>query len=380
MEVSLSLLLPVILFALLTSVSKSMSVTPSSKTTATLGAPALRTVATAAAQHDESISLDVTGILWLEHINLVVGDTAQAEHFYLDFLGLTRDPDAKFHCNLGQQQFHLAAANDDQPAQRVTGSIGLAVPSLASIRARVTAAEQALVGTLFAVLEDDNSHMTVRCPWGNTIHLYAVEDDATLADTTTPPNDDAPPSQQKMVRLHAPGGAYATHRMSVRGQPGIRYIEIACAEGSARQIAEFYRELLQCSTMQLQQQQKNDRTVVTVTVGPGVHLLFVETAAPHHLDNNKTDDAMHGVHICIYTGPGFHALYNRLDQYGLIWTNPRFLHLDRCDTWEEARASRTLRFKDVIDVSSQAKVLELEHETRPMRHGQFMKVPKYIAK
>ena len=37
-------------------------------------------------------SLDVPGILWLEHINLQVGDRAKANAFYGEFLGFTRDP------------------------------------------------------------------------------------------------------------------------------------------------------------------------------------------------------------------------------------------------------------------------------------------------
>ena len=43
-------------------------------------------------------------------------------------------------------------------------------------------------------------------------------------------------------------------------------------------------------------------------------------------------------------------------------------------------ASRTLRFKDVVDLATGTKLLELEHETRPARHGQFLKVPHYEPK
>ena len=97
---------------------------------------------------------------------------------------------------------------------------------------------------------------------------------------------------------------------------------------------------------------------------------------------------MKGVHICVYTA-NFQELYDRLKKSRLIWTNPRFTHLDRCDTWDEAKASRTLRFKDIIDVSTNngeeggnntSKIFELEHETRPMQHGQYLKVPFYERK
>ena len=47
--------------------------------------------------------LDMNGIVWLEHLNLVVGDMGHALKFYVDFLGLSRDSNPK-HVNLGQQQ------------------------------------------------------------------------------------------------------------------------------------------------------------------------------------------------------------------------------------------------------------------------------------
>ena len=49
-------------------------------------------------------SLDLSGIVWLEHLNLVVGSMSLAEKFYVDFLGLTPDKDNAKHFNLGQQQ------------------------------------------------------------------------------------------------------------------------------------------------------------------------------------------------------------------------------------------------------------------------------------
>ena len=112
--------------------------------------------------------------------------------------------------------------------------------------------------------------------------------------------------------------------------------------------------------------------VATVCVGPGVHLTFVESPI-------LSDDAMkqmEGVHACIYI-PNFEQTYNKLKERGLIWTNPRFTHLDSCSTWDEALASRTFRFKDIVDLKTGEKILELEHETRPMMHGQYMKVPPY---
>jgi hypothetical protein len=199
-----------------------------------------------------------------------------------------------------------------------------------------------------------------------------------------------------MEQFHAEGGAYGPQRMAIRGNPGIKYVELACPMGTIPAIAQFYQELLQCTTViQAQPPQVMSSVIPTATtttatttscsvsVGPGVHLVFVER------DNISLADtlAMQGVHLCVYT-LDFYGLYQRLSQRKLIWTNPRFVHLDTCDTWEDAMACRTLRFKDIIDLTTATTeggdnnkiIMELEHETRPLRHGQYLKVPKYEPK
>jgi hypothetical protein len=44
------------------------------------------------------------------------------------------------------------------------------------------------------------------------------------------------------------------------------------------------------------------------------------------------------------------------------------------------QCSRTMRLKDIIDLSTGDMIMELEHETRPLRHCQYLKVPKYEPK
>jgi len=275
------------------------------------------------------------------------------------------------------RKFHIAA--NEEPPQRVTGSIGLAVPSLQRIRERVGNAQLELEGTQFSIVNDDKvAIMTITCPWGNTFHLYDISIDEQH------PVDLTGESSQKMVKMHAEGGAYGPHRMSVRGNPGIRYVEIACRMGTVDSIAEFYEQMLGCHVTRTNAELDIDSTtndgsnassevkVAIVCVGPGVHMAFVEN---QQLSDNAIQQ-MEGVHACFYI-PNFQGTYNTLKDRNLIWTNPRFTHLDSCDSWEEACASRTLRFKDILDVKTGEKVLEFEHETRPMMHGQYMKVPRY---
>ena len=71
----------------------------------------------------------------------------------------------------------------------------------------------------------------------------------------------------------------------------------------------------------------------------------------------------------------FCALVNQLEpnKHVLKILRARFAALDTCDSWEEAVAGRQFRIKDVVDPTSGAKLLELEHETRSVRHFQYMK-------
>lgn len=245
-----------------------------------IGPNHLRTIVRDASRQ---VGCDVHGIVWLEHLNLVVGDMEIAKQFYVEFLGLSIDTNVK-HFNLGQQQFHLAANSD--PPQRITGSVCLTVPSLSNIRQRTQSARDALSGTLFSINEFDNPKMmSVTCPWGNTFHLYdiSIDDDNEMIDQH--------PSPRKMVNLHREGGAYGPTRMAVRGQPGIRAIEIACRKGTANKIAQFYKEYLNCTAI------KSERfEAISISLGQGIQLIFVE-------NDSITDqdlESMNGVHVSHY--------------------------------------------------------------------------------
>lgn len=385
----------------------------------TLGSRILRTLVQDASYDNQFQSLDVGGIVWLEHINLVVTSMQSATQFYVNFLGLT--PEKEFniksnHFNLGRQQFHLAAGSgsdgsgDEVIAQRVIGSIGLTVPSLERIRERLDTAMMELNGTLFSVIdhndydddETDIRFMTVTCPWGNIIHLYDVSIDnepyycfdgsniekSSSSLSPPPPPPQQQQQQQKMVVFHSNGGIYGSHRMAVRGQPGIRYIEFACQRGTIDSIAKFYKTLLGCYVVRTQRRISTPDNnynafdvvdVATVCVGPGVHLIFVENDDDDDDKSIPAQQIMDGIHVCIYI-PNFQSMYNSLQERNLIWTNPRFTHLDSCNTWEECWASRTFRFKDIVDIDTGMKVIELEHEVRPLTHGQYMKVPPYLPR
>jgi len=188
---------------------------------------------------ESSSFLDVPGIAWLEHINLIVGintcmnnnsnsdctdtdtDTRTlAEKFYIDVMGMTPDKSKSFHVNLGRQQFHLAypkKESEDEIPHRIHGSIGIAFPDINTLKERLIEAKKnenshgdgngdgdkgignknnSFCNTLFDFYEekecydidtdtdtDDNTNsptyykvITVRCPWGNVFRCYSAYD------------------------------------------------------------------------------------------------------------------------------------------------------------------------------------------------------------
>ncbi|KAJ8608519.1 hypothetical protein CTAYLR_005735 [Chrysophaeum taylorii] len=284
------------------------------------------------------------GLVWVEHLNIVVGDRRTAERFYFEEgLGCTRDPrkpggatqpTGTMWANLGAQQFHLAEEAPDDPPQAVHGSIGLAVPRALETARRLEAQEGV------AVEVHDEHRFTVTCPWGNVFHCYDVE----TYRASLPVDAAAGP---KMVAMHQ--NYDADGRFAVRGVPGIRYVHLKCPDAKAA--ARAYARVLGAFKFD-----DDAFAVVSAGVGP-VHLVF-ESASRDVVAETK----MNGVHACVYVD-NFAARYADLEAH--IFTNPRFRHLDTCDTLEEALASRTFRF-----ILPEAPFLE--HETRSLAHANFL--------
>ena len=380
---------------------------------------AQRVCAAAAA---EDASLDTGGILWLEHINIVVSSRTHALAFYRDLcvpahpasaracvgryvvwlrrIGFTEDPEKRrpesFHLNLGWQQLHLA---EGSRAQIITGSLGLAVPSLGTVRQRLAAAHAALAGSAFSA-DDLDDHLRLTCPDGSVVCVYAA--------APLPTRD---PSRAKRPRgeSEADGAAAAENTrenlprlvlaqrgydagMAVRGGPGIRYLELRAPRGAARKIGSFYASQLGAVVAY------PAGHVAVVTVGPAAHLIFDEQGHDGVPLEPAAAAAMEGLHVAIYI-LNFRDAYVRLRERSLIWINPRFRDLDTCDAWEEAAASRQFRFRHIpcagesepgcwdgtaptagteSGTERPAKYFELEHETRAVRHFQFFKRVEYV--
>lgn len=211
---------------------------------------------------------DVGNIVVLEHVNVRVPDQQIATIFYVMGLGLTRDPylmvgTDNMWINVGQQQFHLPTG----PPQVTRGHVGLVLPDLDALTARLNAVKGKLTGTRFAYSIEDK-HVLVTCPWGNRL------------------------------RCHPPGPEFGDMLL------GIPYVEFPVAPGHASGIARFYESVLEAAASV-----SPDRTTARVRVGPRQELIFRETAQevlPYD-----------GHHIQIYVA-NFSMAHRRLKQLDLV--------------------------------------------------------------
>lgn len=119
---------------------------------------------------------DLGNIVALEHVNVTVPNQELANRFYIDGLGLTRDPYMMtgpniMWVNVGRSQFHLPAST----AQVLRGHTGVVMPDRASLLKRLTRARKHLEGTKFDFCEMDG-YVEAVCPWGNHIRCFEPQE------------------------------------------------------------------------------------------------------------------------------------------------------------------------------------------------------------
>merc|ERR1719291_725415 len=169
------------------------------------------------------------------------------------------------------------------------------------------------------------------------------------------------PSKRARTVMEA-AHAHIDSGMAVRNEAGIRFVNWLCAD--AGRVGRFYEDIFGCVVWRAA-----DGMRAAVCVGPSVHLVFSNAPAARGVEAAQR---ARGVHVCVYICE-FQRAHDRLRERGLIWTNPRFAHLDSCGTFEEAAAGRQFRFRLLKDDCTDEELAELEHEVRSLRHLQFMK-------
>ena len=253
---------------------------------------------------------DVGNIVALEHVNVWIPSQEIATAFYVVGLGFTRDPYLmvgleNMWINLGQQQFHMPT---NKP-QVLRGVVGLVVPDLDALTARLTEVKGALAGTAFD-FKVENGHVLVTSPWGNRF------------------------------RCHAPGPRF--HNMTL----GMPYVEFPVERGTAAGIARFYTKVMGAPGRTTPE---GGEAVTRVRVGNAQELVFRET--PEALA------PFDGHHIAIYVSD-FGGPHRQLVALGLLT--------------EESNPYQ-YRFLDIADPDSGRKLFTIEHEVRSLTHPMYLR-------
>jgi len=258
------------------------------------------------AKHYDRKAEDLGNITGLEHVNLQIPDQTQGNLFYIQGLGLTRDPYmntglANMWINVGKCQFHLPTGEP----WVLRGAIGLVTPDRDSLLERLERVKRPLAGTKFAVKET-NDCVAVTCPWGNRFNMHAPD-----VDRFGPIN------------------------------LGMPYLEFDVPVGAAKPIEKFYRKLFGAQT-RLEGNGKGK--VARISVGFHQELLFKET--------DKKIPAYDGHHIQVYV-QDFSGPYKELAKRDLLT--------------EESNAYQ-YRWENIVDPDTSKVVFEIEHEIRSMTH------------
>jgi hypothetical protein len=199
---------------------------------------------------------DIGNIVLLEHVNVTQPDQHLATLYYVVGLGGTRDPYImvgvdNMWVNYGRTQVHLPT----RAPQVLRGTIGLVVPDLAALKARLQQVEPLLKDTKFS-WEESSGVIQATCPWGNR------------------------------WRCHAPAPQFGPIEL------GIAYVEFNVPQGSAEGIARFYREVMKVPA-------KAEPGRARVSTGGAQQLVFAERPGPlpeydgHHV----------AVYIADFSGP-----------------------------------------------------------------------------
>ena len=256
----------------------------------------------------------VGNIVHLEHFNVVIPDQRLATLFYVVGLGGTRDPYLfpgleNMWVNFGRTQVHMPSRGAKPRAEVLRGTIGLVVPSLEDLKKR---------------LEHAGNELKRVMPEAQTKFAWREKDGA--VEATCPWGN--------RVRCHAPSPQYG------RTEIGIVYVDFDVPSGSAEGIARFYKEVMRAPA-----RAANGRA--EVSIGRNQQLFFTETAAPlPEYDNHHIQ-----VYIADFAGP-----YHWLKERGLV-----SMETD-ANEW---------RFQWITDPRDGAKLFQIEHEVRSMKHPLF---------
>ena len=185
---------------------------------------------------------EIGGILHLEHFNFEMLEHDMATIFFMNGLGLTRDPyrrvdENNMGVNIGLQQFHLPCRLRETPP--FFGEIGLIVPDLQVIRTRLGRLEQMgkFEGTAYQITSFAENKLQIISPWGISMILWKAG------------------------------------ILPFQSQLGLAYVDIPVEPGSAAALSVFYGKLLKAPFKLVS---LDSEATAICTVGPHQYLRFRE--------------------------------------------------------------------------------------------------------
>jgi hypothetical protein len=252
---------------------------------------------------------DTGAFLHWEHVNLRVPDHRAATLFFVEGLGLTRDPYRmvgvrNMWVNVGLQQFHLPIG-DPTP---LPGEVGLVVPDLDEVERQLEHVGRELKDTELACVRR-GEELSVTSPWGHRI------------------------------RVLARGGP---SRLPQR----LAYVEFWVSPGHAEGVGRFYRDVLQCP---VDMRPIDGDPAAWVTVG--VHQTFRFRERPDGGTVPNTN------HVAVYL-TRYRTIYGALERLGLVM---------------EEDQDEQFRFCRIVDVRTHAELFAFEHEMRSLHHPDFLR-------
>jgi hypothetical protein len=253
---------------------------------------------------------DLGNIVNIGHVNVRIPDQRLSTLFHVTGLGLTRDPFLMTSTN--NMWINVGMSQFHLPTgepQVLRGVTGLVVPSREQLLDRLARVKPELAGTQFAYRETNDAVETVS-PWGNRIACHA-------------------PDATRYGRI-------------VLGMP---YVAFEVRPGTVEAIARFYREIV--GAQATVEDGNGAGRAARIGAGDRQHLIYRETDAPERpYDNN---------HIQVYV-QDFSGMYKKLQARGLI---------------SEESDQHQYRFRDIVDLDTDAVLTTIDHEIRSMTHPMF---------
>ncbi len=258
---------------------------------------------------------EIGGIVHLEHFNFEMLEHEWATLFFMNGLGLTRDPykrtdETNMGVNIGLQQFHLPRRGRETPP--FIGEIGLMVPGVPVVEARLERLANLgkFDGSAYEILESSEEELLVRSPWGVVLRLL----------------------EAGSVPFSKP--------------LGLVYVDIPVEPGRAKPLADFYKKVMAAPA---QVKKVDGETTAIVNMGPFQVVRFRERELPHY--------NLYDFHIAYYV-----THYNAVREKAI-----------KADTLMGDGVGQLFFCRGPFDPKNGEPVLDFVQEVRSIYHPDFMR-------